>query len=365
MGYENCEVSLYRAETHGRTEGNMPKYNFTCDYLEGAHPKILERLVETNFVKMPGYGQDEICESAKEKIRAACGCENAEVWFLVGGTQANKTVIDALLRPWQAAVAADTGHIACHESGAIESAGHKVITLPGRDGKLDFSVLENYLKAFYADETYEHQPQPGLVYISHPTENGTLYTKEELLNLGKVCREYSMPLFLDGARLGYGLEADGTDVTLEDIAAICDVFYIGGTKVGALFGEAVVFTRPGMVNHFMTSIKQNGALLAKGRLLGIQFDTLFTDGLYFKISRHAIEMSNILRDGLRKKGYTLCYGSPTNQVFVKLDDKKLEELKNEVIFSTWEKFPDGHTVIRLATSWATREEDIRALLDLM
>jgi len=343
----------------------MIKHNFNCDYLEGAHPKILERMLETNFVKMPGYGQDDICASAKAKIRAACECENAEVWFLVGGTQANKTVIDALLRPWQGVVAVDTGHIAVHESGAVEASGHKVITVPNRDGKLCADVLKNYLTAFYADETYEHQPQPGMVYISHPTESGTIYTKAELEALREVCSEYDMPIFLDGARLGYGLAAEGTDVTLADIARLCDVFYIGGTKVGALFGEAVVFTRPGMVKHFMTSIKQNGALLAKGRMLGIQFDTLFTDGLYFEISRHAINMSNVLRKGLVEKGYTLCYGSPTNQVFVKMPNDKLEELRKDVGFNIWESLSDGHTVIRFATSWATKEEDINDLLSLL
>ncbi len=338
--------------------------NFGCDYLEGAHEKILARFIETNMEKEPGYGADKYTISAKKKILEACECPDGEVFLLVGGTQTNSTVIDAYLNNYQGVIAAPTGHIACHESGAIESCGHKVLTIPQHLGKINAGELKEFLVNFYEDETYEHQVIPGMVYISHPTEYGTLYTKAEFQAIYDVCKEYEMPLFVDGARLGYGLAAAETDVTLPDLAKLCDVFYIGGTKVGALCGEAVVFTKKAP-KFFFTTVKQHGALLAKGRLAGIQFDTLFTDDLYMEISKHAIRLANILKEGVLAKGYKLLIDSPTNQQFIILDNEKYAELKKQVAFSTWEKVDADHTAIRFATSWATKEEDIRALLELL
>ncbi len=338
--------------------------NFGCDYLEGAHEKILARFIETNMEKEPGYGADKYTISAKKKILEACECPDGEVFLLVGGTQTNSTVIDAYLNNYQGVIAAPTGHIACHESGAIESCGHKVLTIPQHLGKIDAGELKEFLVNFYDDETYEHQVIPGMVYISHPTEYGTLYTKAEFEAIYNVCKEYDMPLFVDGARLGYGLAADETDVTLPDLAKLCDVFYIGGTKVGALCGEAVVFTKKAP-KFFFTTVKQHGALLAKGRLVGIQFDTLFTDDLYMEISKHAIRLANVLKAGVLAKGYKLLIDSPTNQQFIIVDNEKYAELKKQVAFSTWEKVDADHTAIRFATSWATKEEDIQALLELL
>lgn len=339
--------------------------HFDSDYMEGAHPKILERLIQTNLVKTPGYGEDEFCKSAKEKILKACECPEGEVFFLVGGTQTNATVIDGLLRNYQGVIAANTGHIAAHEAGAIEASGHKVLALPHNNGKLDATTVRTYLEGFYADSAYTHMVIPGMVYISHPTEYGTLYTAEELSNLHAICKEYQIPLFVDGARLGYGLMASNTDVTLPFLASHCDVFYIGGTKVGALFGEAVVFTKQGMTNHFFTTIKQHGALMAKGRLLGIQFDTLFTDQLYFEISRHAIVMAEKLKKALLDKGYELFFDSPTNQQFVVMSNEQIHQLSETVTFSMWEAVDDKRSVIRFATSWATKEEDLDALIAML
>lgn len=337
--------------------------NFECDYLEGAHPAILKRLSETNWEKVCGYGLDPYCESARKKIRQACACPEAAVHFLVGGTQTNATVIDALLARHEGVLAAETGHINVHEAGASESNGHKVLTLPQKEGKISAEDVRRYLERFYADSSYEHMIFPGMVYISHPTEYGTLYTRAELEALHEVCAQYRIPLFLDGARLGYGLAAEGTDVTLPVLAKTCDVFYIGGTKVGALCGEAVVFPNPALAPHFFTVVKQHGALLAKGRLLGIQFDTLFTDDLYLEISAHAIRMAEKLKEGLSRKGVPFFLQTPTNQQFLLLENAELERLSQNVIFSRWESFDENHTVIRLATSWATREEDINSLLE--
>lgn len=339
--------------------------HFDSDYMEGGHPEILKRLIETNMEKTPGYGTDRYCESARRKILEACGCPEGEVFFLAGGTQTNMTVISSMLRPYQGVVAADTGHISVHEAGAIEASGHKVLTVPGVQGKLMAEDLEAYMKKYYADETHEHMVWPGMVYISHPTEYGTLYTEEELKRLRCICDTYQMPLFLDGARLGYGLMAGGTDVTLKVIARYCDVFYIGGTKVGALFGEAVVLPKKDRIPHFFTMIKQRGALMAKGRILGIQFDTLFTDDLYFKISKHGIEMAMRMKQGFLEKGYELYLDSMTNQQFVVLEPEKLEALSEKVTFGFWENLKDGRTVVRFATSWATKPEDIDALLEFI
>lgn len=339
--------------------------SFECDYNVGAHPKILERLMETNFAAAPGYGNDEYTESAKKKIRAACGAPNADVYFLVGGTQTNRVVIDSMLQKYEGVIAATTGHISLHEAGAIEASGHKVLTVQGKDGKLSAVDVEACIKAFYADGSHEHMVFPGMVYISHPTEYGTLYSKAELSALSALCRAYEIPLFLDGARLGYGLMSYSTDLTLEEIAALCDVFYIGGTKVGALCGEAVVFPRGNAPKHFFTLIKQNGALLAKGRLLGVQFDTLFTENLYFSISRNAIERAEELKEIFASHGYRRFLDSPTNQQFLILDNETIERLKPQVRFEIWEPYDAEHQVVRFATGWATTKEDIRALEQLL
>lgn len=339
--------------------------NFECDYLEGAHPRILQKLMDTNMEKTSGYGQDHYTKSAAQKILADCDCPDGEVHFLIGGTQTNATVINALLRTYEGVIAADTGHISTHEAGAIEAGGHKVLTIPQLDGKLSATAIENYMEGFLNDASHTHMVQPGLVYISHPTEYGTLYTKDELEAIRAVCNQYELPLFLDGARLGYGLAATETDVTLPVIAKNCDVFYIGGTKVGAMFGEAVVVTQKQFIKHFFTTIKQNGALLAKGRMLGIQFDVLFTDNLYVDISAHAIRLAEKLKTTLAQKGYKFLFDSPTNQQFVILPNTQMEALKQQAQFSIWEPYDENHTVVRFATSWATTEEDLDALLALL
>ena len=334
---------------------------FESDYTTGAHPEILKRLIETNLEGLPGYGADRYCESAKEKIRAAVGDGGAEVELLAGGTQTNAVVISTLLSDGEGVIAAVTGHINAHEAGAIEYSGHKVLALPGYCGKLKAEDVDAFARGFYADESYEHMVFPGMVYISHPTEYGTLYTLRELKELRAVCSKYNMKLFLDDARLGYGLAARGTDVTLRDVARLCDVFYIGGTKVGALCGEAVVFTNGCRPKRFLTSVKKRGALLAKGRLLGVQFDTLFTNGLYSEISAHAIDMAEKLKTVFSARGYEFFIDSPTNQQFVILENGKMEELKKKIGFSVWEKYDGAHAVVRFATSWSTSEADLAAL----
>lgn len=332
--------------------------SFESDYIAGAHPKVLARLLETNMEPLSGYGMDKYCESAREKIKKACECPQAEVHFLVGGTQTNAIVISSMLKEYEGVIAAKTGHISIHEAGAIEYTGHKVLEIEQENGKICAEALKSYLETFHGDENHEHMVFPGMVYISHPTEYGTLYSRKELEDLAEICHMYEIPLYMDGARLGYGLMSRNTDVTLADIARYCDVFYIGGTKVGALCGEAVVFTKNNAPKHFMTVIKQKGALLAKGRVLGVQFDTLFTDNLYFEISRHAIELAERLKEVLLKKGYTFYIESPTNQQFVIMEDTKLEKIKETVAVSFWEKYDETHTVIRLATGWSTTEEDL-------
>lgn len=339
--------------------------SFENDYSQGAHEKILQHLVETNREAASGYGMDPYTERAKEKIRQACGCPEAEVHFLVGGTQTNQNVVDAMLEGFEGVVAAVTGHVSQHEAGAIEYSGHKVLTLPQKDGKLDALELEQYLTGFYADENHEHMVFPGMVYISHPTEYGTLYSRKELEALSNVCDQYDIPLYLDGARLGYALASYETDVTLPDIAKFCDAFYIGGTKVGALFGEAVVFNGKRSPKHFLTRIKQHGALLAKGKVLGIQFDTLFTDNLYWEISRHAIDCAEELKKIFKEKDYAFYLESPTNQQFIILDNGKMATLKEKVKFSYWEPYDDSHTVVRFATSWATTKEDLGTLKTIL
>lgn len=335
--------------------------SFENDYVAGAHPKVLEKLAETNFEQLSGYGTDKYCQSGAEKIKSACRCPKAEVYYLVGGTQTNSVIISAMLASYEGVIAASTGHINIHEAGAVEKTGHKVLAIPHQNGKLTAEAITEYMETFYGDQTHEHMVFPGMVYISHPTEYGTLYSLAELESISEICRSYSIPLFLDGARLGYGLMSAETDVTLPDVARLCDVFYIGGTKVGALCGEAVVFTRENMPKHFPTIVKQHGAMLAKGRLLGIQFDALFTDDLYFDISRHAIRMAELLKELLKEKGYTFYIDSPTNQQFVVLENTKMAELEKHVVFSFWEKVDETHTAIRLATSWSTKEADIEEL----
>lgn len=339
--------------------------SFESDYICGAHPTILQRLTDTNTEPLSGYGTDHYCESAKNKIRAAFGCPDADVFLLVGGTQTNAIVIDTVLQPYEGVITAASGHVAQHEAGAIEFTGHKVLPLPQHDGKLDAAEVRAYIRDFYADENNEHMVAPGMVYISHPTEYGTLYTKAELQAIAAVCREAHIPLYLDGARLGYGLMSRDTDLTPADIAALCDIFYIGGTKVGALCGEALVFPRGGMPKRFLTHVKQHGALLAKGRVLGVQFDTLFTDDLYWRISRHAIDAAQTLKAILREKGYTFFLETPTNQQFIVLEDAALARLRGKVAYSYWEKPDDTHTVIRLATSWSTTEDDLRQLAEIL
>ena len=337
------------------------RVSFESDYIAGAHPEVLRRLTETNLEPLPGYGEDPYCARAKEKIARACECEKAQVEFLVGGTQTNAVVISSMLRDYEGVLAADTGHIATHEAGAIEYTGHKVLPLPQREGKILPEALQSFLETFFADGNHEHMVFPGMVYLSHPTEYGTLYSRAELERIAGICRAYSIPLYLDGARLGYALMSPASDLPLPEIARLCDVFYIGGTKVGALCGEAVVFTRENRPAHFLTSVKKRGALLAKGRLLGVQFDALFTDDLYLRIGRHAIEMARQLEQLLREAGCVFALRSPTNQQFIILENRQLEQLRRDVSFSFWEKADETHTVIRLATSWSTTQADLDAL----
>ena len=339
--------------------------SFESDYTIGAHEKILNRMQEINMVQQKGYGTDKICESAKEKIRKACGCEEAQVYFLVGGTQTNSIVISTMLERYEGVVAAQTGHVSLHEAGAIEYTGHKVQEIPGYDGKIDVRELSGFLKTFWEDGNHEHMVFPGMVYISHPTEYGTLYSLKELKEISQVCRKYDIPLYMDGARLGYGLMSADTDVSLPDIARYCDAFYIGGTKVGALFGEAVVFTQKNMPKFFMTMVKQQGALLAKGWLLGLQFDTLFTNNLYYEISKNAIDMAELLKEGFRKKGYKFFIDSPTNQQFIIMENEVMERLRSKVAFSFWEKYDENHTIVRFATSWATKREDVEKVISFL
>lgn len=339
--------------------------SFESDYIEGAHPLILDALVKSNMESLSGYGADHFTESARKKIADACSCPDAQIAFITGGTQTNQIVIDTMLRQFEGVVAASTGHVSVHEAGAIEYTGRKVLTLPSHDGKMDAAELDKYISDFYADGNCEHMVFPGMAYISYPTEYGTLYSKKELAALSEVCHKYKIPLYMDGARLGYGLMSRECDLTLSDIAQLCDVFYIGGTKVGALCGEAVVFTKNNMPVHFEHLIKKHGALLAKGRLNAIQFDTLFTDGLYLKLGKNAIERAEELKTVFADRGYKFFIDSPTNQQFIILENEKLKQLAVNVKFSFWEKYDENHTVVRFATSWATTAEKIRELEKLL
>ena len=339
--------------------------SFESDYTTGAHPKILERFVETNMEALPGYGSDLYTEQAIEKIKKECNNDNAMVYLAVGGTETNQLVIASMLKSYEGVVAANTGHVSVHEAGAIEHSGHKVLTIPSHMGKIDANELREYVENFYSDENHEHMVYPGMVYISYPTEYGSLYSKAELKEIAEITKKYNMTFYIDGARLGYGLISNESDVTMEDIAEICDVFYIGGTKVGALCGEAIVFTKNNMPKHFITIAKQKGDLLAKGRLLGIQFDTLFTNGLYYENAKNAISKKERLIKVLKDCGLKFYYESPTNQQFVIIDNDKLNELTKEVAVSYWEKYDESHTVIRFATSWSTTDSDINELSKIL
>ena len=338
---------------------------FASDYTTGCCPEILDRLVATNLEPQSGYGSDEYCKSAAEKIKLACNAPEAQVEFITGGTQTNQAVIASMLRRYEGVIAARTGHISCHEAGAIEYTGHKVFELPQVQGKINAKDIAALVDRFYNDASHEHMVYPGMVYISHPTEYGTLYTLSELTAISETCRSHNIPLFLDGARLGYGLMSYQTDVTLQDITRLCDVFYIGGTKVGALCGEAVVFTHGNRPEHFLTMKKQNGALLAKGRLLGVQFDTLFTDDLYFRIAKHAIDMAERLKRILSDAGFPFLIESPTNQQFVIIDNATIERLRKDVGFEPWEAIDEDHTAVRFATSWSTTEKELDKLESLL
>ena len=336
-------------------------HNFQCDYTEGAHPKLMDALIRTNMEQTCGYGMDPYCASAREKIRAACEMPSADVHFLVGGTQTNTTVISSVLRPYQGAVCATEGHIAVHETGAIEATGHKVLGLPCENGKINAAQVKAFFAAHFASETAEHEVQPGMVYISFPTECGTIYTKEELTALHAVCKEYDVPLFIDGARLGYGLADPNCDVTLPDLARLCDVFYIGGTKCGALFGEAVVITNDKYTRDFRYLIKRHGGMLAKGRLLGLQFDALFTDGLYFEITRGAVEQALRIRKAFEARGIRFFGRSMTNQQFPVLTQAQLDFLSQNSLPEFWAKAESGTEIGRFCTSWATSDESVDTL----
>lgn len=341
------------------------KVFFVSDYMEGADPEILSRLMETNHLKTVGYGLDEFSEQAREKVRAACNTPNAEVFFLVGGTQTNATVIHGLLQSYQGVISADSGHINTHEAGAIEFGGHKVIALPHENGKLRVDQVEAYVRRFWEDENRGHNVMPKMVYLSQPTEYGTLYTKKELEEFYNLCREYQLYLFVDGARLAYALGSKENDVSLEDLGRLCDVFYIGGTKCGALFGEAVVFPKKEIASHFFSVIKQHGALLAKGRLTALQFDVLFTGEKYKDLGKVGIERGEEVKELFREKGYEFGILSPTNQIFLKFSKEDIEKLSKSIAFGVWEDLGDGMYMVRFVTSWATTKEEVERLREAL
>ena len=338
-------------------------YQFQCDYNQGAHPRIMERLLETNLEQTVGYGEDHYCAAAREAIRTAIGRTDVDVHFLVGGTQANATVISSILRPYQGVLCASTGHINVHETGAIEHGGHKVLAINAKDGLLVAEQIRKAMELHYAEDGPEHTVQPGMVYISFSSELGTVYTLQQLQEISSACREYGLPLFIDGARMGYGLASEGCDVTLQDIAELADVFYLGGTKQGALFGEAVVIVNDALKKDFRYFIKQNGGMLAKGRLLGLQFLTLFEDGLYFRISQHAVRQALRIRDAFESKGFEMLVHSPSNQQFPILDNDTMSRLAENFLFSVWQKIDESHTAVRFCTSWATDEKAVDSLIN--
>lgn len=335
---------------------------FNCDYSEGAHPRVLEKLVETNLIQTPGYGEDAYCKTAADMIRTKCGRDDAQVHFMVGGTQANLTVLSAALRPHQGVIACDSGHIGVHETGAIEATGHKVLALPNENGKLTAEAVRNFCKTHFTDDTHEHMVMPGAVYISDSTEFGTIYTADELRTIRATCDEFGLLLYLDGARLGYALAAEGNDVTLPLLAEVCDAFYIGGTKQGLLFGEAIVITNPVLARDFRYIMKQKGGMLAKGRLLGVQFAALFADDLYMEISRHADAQAIRIQSAARKKGYSLYADSPTNQQFIVMPDTAIAKLAEDYAFASIARMDEANSVVRFCTGWATKDEDVDALM---
>lgn len=338
--------------------------HFDCDYMAGAHPEVLDAIVRNNKVQTAGYGVDDFCGRAKQLIREACGVPDAQVHFMVGGTQTNSTVIDGLLRRTEGVLAAETAHINVHESGAIELSGHKVIAVPSHEGKVNPTEVRAYLHDFYADETWEHMVAPGALYISFPTELGTIYSLDELTALSSVCRKYNIPFYVDGARLGFGLAAS-SDVTLRDIARLADVFYIGGTKMGALFGEAVVCTNPDLLPRFFTLMKAHGSVLAKGRLLGMQYEAFFTNDLYLRIGRQGVELGQRLRRAFEAKGYRSFIDSPTNQQFFVLPNDVVDRLLPHASFEYWGPRGETESKVRFVTSWETTEEDIVTLEKLL
>lgn len=334
---------------------------FNSDYLEGAHPSIMKRIMDTNMEQTVGYGEDAYCSAAQEKIKAACQAPDAEVHFLVGGTQTNTTVIASVLRPYQGVLAAVSGHVNCHETGAIESTGHKVLTLPTDNGKITARQIQEYYNWHHFSPDYEHIVMPGMVYISYPTEGGTLYTKAELTEIYETCKACELPLFIDGARLGYGLTCDDCDMTLPELAHLCDIFYVGGTKVGALFGEAVVVMNKALQKDFRFMMKQRGGMLAKGRLLGLQFDALFTDNLYLTIARHGNEMAKKIHAIFAENGYSFFFDSPTNQQYPIMSDAELKIIGRDFGYEYWERIDETHSAVRFASSWATTQENVDAL----
>lgn len=340
--------------------------SFENDYSEGAHSRILKRLVSTDLVQVTGYGKDPYCEEARIRIRHEIGMKDADIYFMVGGTQTNQVVIDTMLKPYEGVIAAETGHVSVHEAGAIEFSGHKVLTVPEHNGgKVNPMEVKKLIEDFYQDGNHEHMVFPGMVYISQPTEYGALYSKRELEALSLICHKYHIPLYLDGARLGYALASHENTATIRDIAKLTDVFYIGGTKVGTLCGEALVFTKNNMPPHFDTQVKQHGAMIAKGRLLGIQFAELFKDKLYYKLGQNGIDTAEMLKMILHEKNYPFYFESPTNQQFVIVDNRKMEELRKKVVFSYMQKYDDTHSVIRFCTSWATKPENVLKLAELL
>ena len=338
---------------------------FDSDYMAGAHPEVLQRLVDTNLEHTVGYGCDHYTENATRLIREACGAPHAQVFLLVGGTQTNATIIDGILARHEGVLAPESAHINVHEAGAIEATGHKVLTLPQHQGKVWAEEVEHYINEFYRDETFLHMVAPGMLYISFPTEYGTIYTLNELEALSQVCHDAQIPLYIDGARLGYGLAADECDVTLKDFARLADVFYIGGTKMGAMMGEAVVVTNPALLKNMTPLMKQHGALLAKGRLLGLQFEALFTDDLYMRIGRYAVDLAMELKEEFTARGYETVVDSPTNQQFFRLPNNLIDRLRQHASFELWGPQGETHSIVRFVTSWSTTYNDINHLVELI
>lgn len=355
--------SVFTIILHHKINTNM--ISFESDYNNGAHPLVLQRLIDTNKAQTLSYGYDEYSEAAKEKIKQACENQDAQIWFLAGGTQTNATVIDSILHTYEGVISVESGHIATHEAGAIEFTEHKVITIPGKEGKMEAEVLDRFMDDFLHDGNATHSVYPGMVYITLPTEYGTLYSAKDLDDIYKVCKKYNITLYVDGARLGYGLTAPGNDISLSYLSQHCDVFYIGGTKIGALCGEAVVFTHLNAHKHFFNIVKQHGALMAKGRLIGCQFDALFTNNLYFDISRHANNMAEKMKALFRQRGYKFYIESPTNQQFIILPNSEVNRIAKEIIFTHWGKYDDTHTICRFVTSWSTTEDDLKTLEQIL